>query len=132
MSLAPSAVPDRLAVVVWLDHWHALIAHRSNGHDAVVEVERAADSEPAFLRHVAVVADDCPRVMILGPDTDRIAFDHEYETLYARGDRFVEVEACPWPAPEGLLDRLRMLEGLGPIGAPADRSDDDDAVAAIP
>ena len=131
MSLLPSAIPDRLAVVVWLDHWHALVAHHSEGRDAVVEVERAADSELAFLRHVAVVADDCPRVMILGPDDDRIAFDHEYETLYARGDRFVEVEACAWPAPEGLLDRLRLLEGLTPLEMPVAGADED-ALAQIP
>lgn len=109
-------VPDELAVVVWLDHWHAFVAQRSDGHDTVVEIEREADPERTYLRRVATVACDCRRVMILGPDDDRLAFDHEYESMYARCDRFVEIEASPFPVPFALLDRLRMLEGVG--GAP--------------
>jgi hypothetical protein len=31
--------------------------------------------------------------------------------MYERSDRFVDVEACPWPTSSGLLDRLRLLEG---------------------
>lgn len=99
------------AVVVWLDHWHAFIARREEGRRSIVEVGRDADPEPAYLRRVAEIARDCPRVMILGPDEDRDAFDREYESLYERSDRFVELEACPWPSSAGLLDRLRLLEG---------------------
>ena len=33
---------------------------------------------------------------LFGAD-DRLAFDREYESLYARTDRFVDVEACTWP-----------------------------------
>ena len=115
MAVSAFGFPDHLAVVVWLDHWHAFIACRSDGHDAVVEVDREDDPEPAYLQRVAAVACDCPRVMILGPDDDRMAFDHTYESMYERGDRFVELEACPWPTSSGLLDRLRLLEGLGPV-----------------
>ena len=100
-----------LGVVVWLDRWHAFVAHREGGRGAIVEVGRDADPEPVYLRRVAEVAMDCPRVMILGPDDDRLAFDREYETIFKRGDRFVEIEACPWPTSAGLLDRLRLLEG---------------------
>jgi hypothetical protein len=106
-----------LGVVVWLDHWHAFIARREAGRPAIVEVGRDADPEPAYLRRVAEIASDCPRVMILGPDDDRLAFDREYESLYARTDRFVDVEACTWPSAAGLIDRLRLLEGIEPAGA---------------
>jgi hypothetical protein len=120
MSVAPFAVPDRLAVVVWLDHWHAYVARHRDGHDGIVEVVRDADPEPAFLHRVATVAADCPRVIILGPDDDRLAFDREYESTYRRPDRFVEVEACPWATSSELLDRLRLLEGGDPewFGSP--------------
>ena len=113
MAVSPLSVPDDLAVVVWLDHWHALIAQHLDGHDGIREIDREADPEPAYLRRVAAAACDCQRVMILGPDDDRLAFDHEYEAMYERRDRFVEVEACPRQAPSALLDRLRLLEGIG-------------------
>ena len=104
-----------LGVVVWLDHWHAFVARREEGRQAIVEVGREADPERIYLRRVAEIASDCPRVMILGPDDDRLAFDQEYETLYRRSDHFVEVEACVWPTSAGLLDRLRLLEGTDPV-----------------
>jgi len=110
MPVSPYAAPDRFAVVVWLDHWHAFVARHGHGPNAVVEVARDADPEAAYLRRVASLASDCPRVVILGPDDDRLAFDREYESMYARPDRFIEVEASPWPTSAGLLDRLRMLE----------------------
>lgn len=110
MSVEPSGAP-RPAAVVWLDRWHAFVARREEGRWSIVEVGRDGDSEPAYLHRLAVVVSDCTRVMILGPDDDRLAFDHEYESLYERSDRFVEVEACPWPTSSGLLDRLRLLEG---------------------
>ena len=115
MSVMPYPVPAPVAVVVWLDHWHAFIARRSHGPNAIVEVARDAEPEARYLRRVAEVASDCRRVMILGPDDDRVAFDREYESLYERSDRFVEVEACPWPTSSGLLDRLRLLEDDGQL-----------------
>ena len=98
------------AVVVWLDRWHAFVARRRDGRPSIVEVGRDADPENVYVHRVAEVADDSPRVMILGPDDDRIALDHEYESLYERPDRFIEVEACEWPTSSGLVDRLRFLE----------------------
>jgi hypothetical protein len=98
------------AVVVWLDHWHAFVARRAEGRCAIVEVGRDADPDADYLSRIAEVAGDCPRVMILGPDRDMLAFDQDYEARYAREDRFIDLEACPWPTSAGLLDRLRLLE----------------------
>jgi hypothetical protein len=111
MAIAPNITVAPAAVVVWLDHWHAFVARRTHGPNAIVEVPRDADPEAAYLRRVAEVASDCARVMILGPDDDRLAFDREYESLYERPDRFVDIEACPWPTSSGLVDRLRLLLG---------------------
>ena len=108
MSVSPTDTSS--AVVVWLDHWHAFVARRAEGRRSIVEVGRDADPEPAYLSRVAEVAGDCPRVMILGPDEDRIAFDRQYEASYVRSDRFVDIEACEWPSSAGLIDRLRLLE----------------------
>jgi hypothetical protein len=119
MAMSPYPLPAPVAVVVWLDHWHAFVARRSRGPDAIVEVARDAEPEAVYLRRVAEIAKDCPRVMILGPDDDHLAFDREYEALYERRDRFVELEACPWPTSSGLLDRLRFLER----GSPAAHGD---------
>ena len=102
-----------LAAVVWVDRWHALVARRVDGRPAIVEVTREADPEPAYLRRVAEEAHDCPRLIVLGPDEDRLAFDRQYETLFVRPDRFVEVEACPRCSSSELLDRLRFIEGDG-------------------
>jgi hypothetical protein len=111
MSVASSPIPSLSSVVVWLDRWHAFVARRQAGQRAIVEVGRDADSEPDYLRRVVEVARDCRRLMILGPDDDRLAFDRAYESFYERPDRFVEVEASAWPTSSGLLDRLRLLEG---------------------
>ena len=109
----------RAAVVIWLDRWHAFVARRvDGGRRSIVEVDRDADPEPVYLHRVAEIACDARRVMILGPDDDRDAFDREYESMYERADRFVDIEACPWPSSAGLLDRLRLLEDDDPAMQP--------------
>ena len=75
--------PRSHAAVVWLDHWHALVARRDDGARTIVDVDRDADPEAEYLVRVAR-DDDCDRVMILGPDDDRLAFGREYVALYER------------------------------------------------
>lgn len=111
MALLASPADEPAAIVVWLDHWHAVIARSEHGHRAVVEVDREADTEMAYVRRVVEAAHDGGRLMVLGPDDERLAFDRQYETLYARSDRFVEVEASAALPSSDLLDRLRFLEG---------------------
>lgn len=111
MSVATQPVPGPLAAVVWIDHWHALVARRRDGRQAIVDVERAAEPEAAFVHRVAEVAKDCSRLMILGPDEERLEVDREYIALHGRLDFFVEVEAASSASPADLLDRLRLLEG---------------------
>jgi hypothetical protein len=113
MALASSTLGAPVAIVVWLDHWHALIARSELGRRAVIEVDRDAEPETAYLRRVAEAAHDGGRLMVLGPDDERLAFDREYETLFVRTDRFVEVEASSAIPPSELIDRLRFLEGDG-------------------
>jgi hypothetical protein len=111
MTLSSSFTHERPAIVVWLDHWHALIARSQLGQRAVTVVEREAEPEEEYLRRVAQATSDCDRLVILGPDDERLAFDREYEELYAPSDRFIEVDACVTATPNELLDRLRFLDG---------------------
>ncbi len=104
-------MPASLAAVVWLDHWHARIARRDGGHRAIVGVERDAEPAHDYLVRVARACEDCDRVMILGPGDDQVAFEHEYATLYHRGDRLVDVEVRAATSNAELIDRLRLLEG---------------------
>lgn len=115
---AVAALPEPHAAVVWLDHWHALVARRDAGHPAIVGIDRESDREDDYLVRVARAAADCERVMILGPGPERIAFERAYGHLYRRGDRLVDVEASPGASSSELMDRLRFLEGddLVPAG----------------
>lgn len=100
------------AAVIWVDGWRAIVARTEHGKRVITEVDRDADPEPLYLLRVARQADDCDRVMILGPDTTRLAFEREYVALYRRPDRLVDVEAAPSANTVELLDRLRWLDGV--------------------
>jgi hypothetical protein len=99
------------AAVVWLDHWHALVARRDNGARAIVDVDRGGESEGEYLVRVARVTDDCDRLMILGPDDDRVALGREFVAHHDREAVALDIEASLAASPAELFDRLRLLEG---------------------
>lgn len=99
------------AAVVWLDHWHAFVARRDHGAAAIVDVERGVESEWQYLFRVARITDDCNRVMILGPDDDRLALGREFVAHHEREAVAVDIEASVSASPAELFDRLRLLEG---------------------
>ena len=99
------------AAVVWLDHWHALVARRDHGARAIVDVDRAGESEGEYLVRVARVTDDCDRLMILGPGDDRLAFGREFVAHHDREAVALDIEASVAASPAELFDRLRLLEG---------------------
>lgn len=98
------------AAVIWVDGWHALIAHTDHGRPTVTEVDRAAEPEHDYFLRIARAAEDCDRLMLLGPATTWQAFEREYEAMYRRGDRFVEAETAAPTSPRELVERLRLLE----------------------
>jgi hypothetical protein len=112
MDMSSDTRRDRMAAVVWVDHSHALIARAHSGRPAITEIERAYGVEPetGYLLRVLHEAGDCDRVVVMGPDSDRVAFEREYVALYRRPDRLIDVGAAAAPAPTELLDQLRMLE----------------------
>lgn len=99
------------AAVVWLDHWHALVARREHGAAAILDVDRGVETDHDFLDRVARLTDDCDRVMILGPGDDRHAFEREYVAHHDRDVVALDIEASVSATPAELYDRLRLLEG---------------------
>ena len=99
------------AAVVWLDHWHAFVARRDHGAAAIIDVDRGVESEGEYLVRVARITDDCDRVMILGPDDDRLAFGREYVAHHPREAVALDIEASLSASRAELFDRLRLLEG---------------------
>jgi hypothetical protein len=53
---------------------------------------------------------DCDRIVIMGPDNERLAFEREYVSLYQRPDRLIDDEAITTATRFDLLDRLRVLD----------------------
>jgi hypothetical protein len=98
------------AAVVWVDGWHALVANARQGHPRVTEIDREAEPEHDWFVRVARAADDCERLMILGPGTTRLAFEREYTTLFRRSDRFVEAETAAPATERELIDRLHQID----------------------
>lgn len=99
------------AAVVWLDRWHAFVARRDHGAAAIVDIDRGIESEGEYLVRVAQITDDCDRVMILGPDDDRLALGREYVAHHPREVVALDIETSVSASPAELFDRLRLLEG---------------------
>jgi hypothetical protein len=98
------------AAVVWVDGWHALVARAQAGHPSITEVDREAEPEQEYFVRVAREADDCDRLMILGPGTTRLAFEREYTSLYRRSDRFVDAETAALATERELIERLHQID----------------------
>ena len=98
------------SALIWLDRSHALIAKAADGRPNVTEVDREFDAEPAYLLRVAHEAAGCDRVVVMGTDAERIAFEREYVALYRRPDRLIDSGPPVQPRPIELADHLRLLE----------------------
>lgn len=105
-----AATPGHMAAVVWLDRSHALIARAHDGRPKITEIDRDYDPEIQYLLRVVHEAEDCDRIVIMGPDAARIAFEREYVALYRRPDRLIDVGQVVAPRACDLVDELRMLE----------------------
>jgi hypothetical protein len=98
------------SVLIWLDRAHALIARAADGRTKVTEVDRELDAEEAYLLRVAREAADCDRVVVMGDDAERVAFEREYVALYRRPDRLIDSGSPIRPRSVDLADHLRLIE----------------------
>lgn len=105
-----AANPGHQAAVVWLDRSHALVARGLAGHARITEVERASDTEPSYLLRIIHEAVGCDRLVVMGPDASRVAFEREYVSIYRRPDRLIDIGQMADPRGADLVDALRMLE----------------------
>lgn len=110
MGATTAPAPEHHAAVIWVDGWHALVARSEHGLRTITEVDREADPVPEYLLRVARQADDCDRLMIIGPDPARVEFEREYVSLYNRPDRLIDAETAAFVTPTELIERLRLLD----------------------
>lgn len=101
---------EHAAAVIWLDRYHALVARAHAGRAAVTEVDRDLDPEPAYLHRILDQAADCDRLVVMGADAARLAFEREYVALYRRPDRLIDAGRLDAPRACDLVDQLRMLD----------------------
>ena len=103
----PSGHPS---AVVWLDRTHAFIARAHDGRPEVTEVDRSVEAETDYLLRVLHEAADCDRLVVMGPDADRVALEREYVALYRRPDRLIDIGQIEAPRAADLVEQLCMLE----------------------
>jgi hypothetical protein len=101
---------EHAAAVVWLDRRHAFVARAHEGHSVITEVDRDEDLETQYLLRVLHEAEGCDRVVIMGSDESRIAFEREYVALYRRPDRLIDLGVSQPPVRAELVEQLRVLE----------------------
>jgi len=110
MGIETTAAHQGHAGVVYVEPWFAMVARAGDATPVVCSLERASETEPEFLARVAHETTDCDRLVVMGPGTERLAFEREYVTLYQRPDRLVDDEPAAHATRFDLLDRLRLLE----------------------
>lgn len=110
----PATLPHgRLGgAVVLLAATEAVIARtRPDGHDEIRRVRRRtrrADAPPFHVRVLHELGDRAP-VLIMGPASERTAFERELVMVSHRPDRILEDASVHDAHPEALLERLRGL-----------------------
>jgi hypothetical protein len=115
MNIVPMVTGQHATAVVWLDRSRAMVARAGAGRPEVTDVDRELDPEASYLLRVIHEAANCDRVVIMGPDASRIAFEREYVALYQRPDRLIDLGIEAAPQPRQLVDRLRFLDVTQPI-----------------
>jgi hypothetical protein len=110
MDIRPAPVADKESAVIWLDRSHALVARACAGRAAITDVERDQGSESQYLHRILREAAGCDRLVVMGPDAARIAFEREYVAMYRRPDRLIDVGTAGPPRASDLADHLRLLE----------------------
>jgi hypothetical protein len=98
------------SAVAWINGRHAsVVAMSRDGRISTCEITRGWMREQPYLAQVVRVIGDRQRVMILGPNSVRLALEREYVAMYRRPDRLVDVEPAGRVSPEDLVDRVRTL-----------------------
>lgn len=98
------------SAVVWVNRREATVVQiTSDGRTSSCEISRGWLRETPFLACIAHAIGDQKRLLILGPDSIRLALERAYAPMFPRTERLVEVRASgPVDAPQ-LADRIRAF-----------------------
>ena len=103
------AIPS---AVVWVNGRGAVVARVDEaGEIATCTIERGSQDQALFLNRVVRSIGDPERVMILGPESARLALEREYVDMNRRPDRLVDL------APTGLLEEPELVDRLRRLAA---------------
>ena len=109
-TLNPTVSQTTPSAVVWIDATRAVVACvEGDGDSSTCDITRGSLHESQYLGQVIRVIGDRPRVMILGPDSARLALEREYVAVFHRPERLVDVEPTQLVGTDELLDRARTL-----------------------
>ena len=105
----PPIVP---CAVAWLDEeWSSVARMSRDGGISTSAIHRGGGAEPAYLELIVRVVGDAQRVVVLGPDSMRLALERAYVAIYRSPDRLVDVEGSEAVDETELIGRLRELAG---------------------
>jgi hypothetical protein len=104
----------RSAAVTWVDRHRALVAHRNAaGEVRVHSLARRLplEDEQRFLARVSLDVGPARRVVVMGPEPDRIEFERVDVAIHRRPDRLVDApgETTLRPTEAELIARLEPI-----------------------
>jgi hypothetical protein len=107
----PGAAPINLGpdAVVWVDERHAIVARADSGGIETAEIRRAGLTETRYLARVVHEIGDRKHVMIVGPQSTRLALEREYVAISHRPDRLIAAPLSAGEAGVDILDRIERL-----------------------
>ncbi len=109
-TMDPTVSQSTPSAVVWIDATSAIVACvEGDGDTSTCDIARGSLHESRYLEQVIRAIGDRQRVMILGPDTARLALEREYVAVFHRPERLVDVEPTGLVGRDELLDRARTL-----------------------
>lgn len=100
------ATPD---AVVWVDERHAIVARADSEGIATTEIRRVTLPETRYLARVVHEIRDRRHVMIVGPETIKLALEREFVAVSHRPDRLVAPPPAARRAGADVLERLERL-----------------------
>lgn len=108
-TVAPRLVP---CAVAWIgEEWASVARMNRDGEISTSAVHRGGGSEPVYLELIVRLLGDARRVLVLGPDSMRLALERAYVAIYRWPDRLVGVEHSETVDEGEMIRRLRELAG---------------------
>jgi hypothetical protein len=105
----PATTPPTPDAVVWVDERHAIVARADIEGIATTEVRRVGQQELRYLARVVHEIADREHVMIVGPQTLKLALEREFVSISHRPERLIAPPVAARDSGAEILDRLERL-----------------------